>query len=337
VITVTIYTRKNDPNCENAERILDEIKTQLPFHLVRVDVDSDPTLLSVFGKLVPMIKAGPYSIQGEITRERLQMTLGAARDRQDHIERIGDSRYDERYQRARNFSFMDSVTEWLSSHYLFLFNAILVFYIGLPFVAPILMKTGLTVPARVIYAIYSPFCHQMAFRSWFLFGEQAYYPRGLAGITGVLSYESAILQNQNVVETSLDFISTARAFVGNDQVGYKLALCERDIALYGGLLLFGVVFAISGRKIKQIPWYIWLLFGLIPIGVDGASQLPSLISGLPGWLPLRESTPFWRTLTGAMFGGLSAWYLYPLIEVTMKDTRALILSKKEVISQSRTV
>ena len=90
VITVTIYTRKNDPNCENAERLLGEIKSQIPFQLVKVDIDSEPTLQSVFGKAVPMINAGPYSIQGEITRERLLMTLGAARDRQDHIERIGD-------------------------------------------------------------------------------------------------------------------------------------------------------------------------------------------------------------------------------------------------------
>ncbi len=336
MITVTIYTRKNDPNCENAEQILDEVKVQIPFHLVKVDVDSDSTLQSVFGKMVPMIKAGPYSIQGEITRERLLMTLGAARDRQDHIERIGDQQYDERYKRARNFSFMDSVTEWLSSHYLFLFNTLLIFYTGLPFVAPVLMKTGLTTPARVIYTLYSPFCHQMAFRSFFLFGEQPYYPRQLAGVANVASYETAILQNQNVVETSLDFISTARAFLGNDQVGYKIALCERDVALYGGLLIFGIVFAISGRKIKQIPWYVWLLFGLIPIGIDGGSQLPGLIAGLPAWLPVRESTPFLRVLTGGLFGSLSAWYLYPLIEETMKDTRALIISKKEVISQTRT-
>ena len=299
-------------------------------------MDSDATLQSVFGKMVPMIKAGPYSLQGEMTQERLLMTLGAARDRQEHIERIGDTQYDERYKRARNFSFMDSVTEWLSSHYLLLFNTLLLFYTGLPFAAPILMKTGLTTPARVIYTIYSPFCHQMAFRSFFLFGEQPVYPRALAGVPGVASYETAILQNSNVVETSLDFVTTARAFLGNEQIGYKIALCERDVALYGGLLLFGIIFAISGRKIKQIPWYIWFLFALLPIGIDGASQLPGMISGLPGWLPVRESTPFLRVLTGGLFGFLTAWYLYPLIETTMKDTRALIISKKEVISQTRT-
>lgn len=335
MITVTIYTRKNDPNCENAERLLDEVKEQIPFQLVKVDVDSDPSLESVFGKLVPMIKAGPYSIHGEITRQRLLMTLGATRDRLEHIERIGDNRYQDRFKRARSFSFLDSVTEWLSLHYLLLFNSILILYTGLPFVAPVLMKTGNTTPAKIIYTIYSPFCHQMAFRSWFLFGEQPYYPRELAGIQNVASYESAILPNQNVVETSLDFISTARSYLGNDQAGYKIALCERDIALYGGLLLFGIVYAITGRKIKQIPWYVWLVFGLMPIGLDGASQLPGLVSGLPEWLPIRESTPFWRTVTGGLFGCLSAWYLYPLVEETMKDTRALILSKKEIISQTR--
>jgi uncharacterized membrane protein len=199
------------------------------------------------------------------------------------------------------------------------------------------MKGGVELPAKVIYVVYSPLCHQMAFRSWFLFGEQAYYPRELAGVSGVLSYESAILNNQNIPESSPDFILGARNFVGNETVGYKVALCERDVALYGGMLAFGIVYGITGRRIKQIPWYIWLIFGLVPIGLDGFSQFPSLFPDLPAWLPLRESTPVWRSLTGLLFGGLTAWYLYPLIEETMKDTQALLASKKQVISQTRAV
>ena len=105
--------------------------------------------------------------------------------------------------------------------------------------------------------------------------------------------------------------------------------------MYGGILLFGIVYALSGRKIRQIPWYVWVIFGLIPIGIDGVSQLPSLIPGLPAWLPMRESTPFLRTFTGGLFGSLTAWYLYPMIEETMKDSRAFLTSKKEVITQTR--
>lgn len=52
-------------------------------------------------------------------------------------------------------------------------------YTALPFVAPTLMKLGATGPARVIYTLYSPFCHQFAFRSFFLWGEQGFYPRSI--------------------------------------------------------------------------------------------------------------------------------------------------------------
>jgi uncharacterized membrane protein len=335
LITITYYFRAGHPACELAEHNLSLVRQEIPFELVRVDIDSEPSLTSIFENSIPMVKAGPYTLQGDFSIDRLRITLGAARDRLEHLEKISDHKFQERYKNARNYSRIDRVTEWISHHYLALFNFFLFFYSGLPFAAPVLMKSGIQFPAQVIYTIYSPLCHQMAFRSWFLFGEQPYYPRDLAGIDGVLSYEQAIAGNQAGLETTDRFIFDARSFLGNDQVGFKVALCERDVALYGGMLLFGVIYALSNRKIKQIPWYVWLLLGLIPIGIDGASQLPGLIPGFPGWLPVRESTPFWRTVTGGLFGGLTAWYLFPMFEQTMKDTRALLASKKEVISQTR--
>lgn len=335
MITVNFYFRKDDPACGVVEQNLEIIRQEIPFELVRVDVDSEPALTAVFGKAVPLVKVGPYTLYGEIGVDRLRIALGAAQDRQTHLKKLGDQKYEERYQRARTFTTVDRITSWLSNHYLALFNLLLFLYVGLAFLAPVLMKAGLSLPARTLYTVYSPLCHQFAFRSWFLFGEQAYYPRELAGGEGVISYEVAILKNQNVVENSLEFINTARSFNGNDQVGYKTALCERDVAMYGGMLLFGLVFAATGRKIKQIPWYLWVVLGLIPIGVDGASQIPSLLSGMPDWLPIRESTPVWRSLTGALFGICTTWYLYPLFEETMRDTRAFLASKKEVIAQTR--
>jgi uncharacterized membrane protein len=335
LITVTFYYRQNDPKCVAVEQLLYQIQTEIPHQLVLVDIDIETGLTDRLSKAVPVVKAGPYTIQGDFTLEGLRVTLGAAQDRMTRLQELDDPKFKARYERARTFTGMDRLTDWLSHHYLALFNFFLFLYAGLPFLAPVLMKTGLTLPARVIYTVYSPLCHQMAFRSWFLFGEQPYYPRDLAGMSGVLSYEAVILVGQNIPETSPDFIIGARNFFGDETVGYKVALCQRDVALYGGMLLFGLIFALSGRRIGQIPWYFWLIFGLIPIGIDGLSQFPGLIAGLPDWLPVRESTPLWRTLTGALFGGLTAWYLYPLIEETMKDTRALLVSKKQVIVQTR--
>ena len=130
----------------------------------------------------------------------------------------------------------------------------------------------------------------------------------------VLIWPTAVLSNGNGThpgmityeeisgQTNIDAIA-ARDFIGNPSTGYKVAFCERDIAIYGSIFLFGLIFSLTGRKLKSIPWYLWVVIGLIPIGIDGVSQLPSLLANiLPGWVPQRESTPFLRTLTGGMFG-----------------------------------
>jgi len=191
------------------------------------------------------------------------------------------------------------------------------------------MKLKAEMPAKIIYTVYSPLCHQLAFRSFFLFGEQPYYPRQLANVPGVITYETL------TGDTKID-LYRARSFIGNETTGYKVAICERDVAIYGSLLLFGIFFAITGRKIKTLPWYFWILIGLIPIGLDGFSQLPSLAGwDFLKWLPIRESTPFLRVLTGTLFGTTTGWYLYPLIEESMRETHMIMLRKMAVVEQAQ--
>jgi uncharacterized membrane protein len=174
------------------------------------------------------------------------------------------------------------------------------------------MKAGATTPAGIIYRVYGFVCHQFAFRSWFLVGEQVAYPRSESGVQGLIPYQQATGLNGN------DLLS-ARDFEGNAQVGYKVAFCERDIAIYSGILLFGILFAIFRRKIKSIHWLVWILIGIVPIGIDGFSQL---ISQSPFYLiPFRESTPILRTLTGLLFGFLTAWFGYPYVEESMVENR----------------
>ena len=75
----------------------------------------------------------------------------------------------------------------------------------------------------------------------------------------------------------------------------------------------------------MLPWYLWILIGIIPIGLDGFSQL---LSQPPlELLPYRESTPFLRALTGALFGFMTAWFGYPLVAEAMEDARKLMSSK----------
>jgi len=228
---------------------------------------------------------------------------------------------------------IDRFVYWLSRHWLALFNIFIAIYVGLPILAPVLLQAGATRPARLIYTIYSPLCHQMASRSFFLFGEQPVYPRELAGtnFTPIEAYMPAIPEFANASTDPAEwtsFILPARRFVGNQQMGYKMALCERDMAIYGFVLVGGLLYGLLRRRIniKPLPVWAFLLFGLGPIALDGFSQLFSqyLAALAPGLqaMPLRESTPLYRTLTGALFGFSLVWLTYPHIDQSMARTEA---------------
>ena len=200
------------------------------------------------------------------------------------------------------------------------------------------MHYGQTGIANVIYTVYGPpICHQMAFRTWFLFGDQIAYPRELAGVSGS-SFEDYASQEplfSNVDFTTLNpaLIYAARDFRGSQQMGWKVALCERDVAIYGSITLFGLAFALLRKlkiKVPYLPFWVYVLLAIAPIGLDGFSQMfanpPFNGFGL-SFYPIRESTPFLRTLTGAMFGIGNAWLAFPYIDDSMHETRVLVEDK----------
>jgi hypothetical protein len=79
------------------------------------------------------------------------------------------------------------------------------------------------------------------------------------------------------------------------------------------------------KQIRPIPIWVWFIFGILPIAVDGGSQL---IASLPLLeIPIRESVPALRTLSGTLFGIFNVWLAYPYVEEAMEDTRTLVLRK----------
>ncbi|NOY99881.1 MAG: DUF2085 domain-containing protein [Chloroflexi bacterium] len=327
MINVTLYTREDCHLCEQVVADLESLQEKIPHRLVLVDVDSDPALYDKYGQVIPVVEVGPYRLTAPFSRQDLMMTLGAASDRRTHLEHIDDKAYQERVQRGRTITGTDRFSDWISRHYLAVINFFLLLYVGLPFLAPALMKVGATAPANVIYRVYSPLCHQLGFRSWFLFGEQPVYPRVAAGVEGYETFGRA---------TGIDEedLWAARAFTGNEILGYKTALCQRDVALYGAMLLFGLIFALTGRRIRPLHWALWILIGIGPIGLDGFSQLISQmrIPALLSILPYRESTPFLRTLTGFLFGFSTAWFGFPYVEESMRETRQFLIKKFAVVN-----
>jgi uncharacterized membrane protein/thiol-disulfide isomerase/thioredoxin len=327
MLTVTLYMREECHLCEQAKEDLESLQEKYPHRLVEVDIDSDPALQQAYLVEIPVVEVGPYRLKAPFDRQKLSMTLGAASDRRGQLEEIGDEAYKARVKRGQRISGADRAMSWISNHYLAIMNLVMLFYVGLPFLAPVLMKSGATAPARVLYTIYSPLCHQFGFRSFFLYGEQPYYPLEEAGVN-VVDFETATgitgLHNPNDMSRL-----EARRYVGNETVGYKVALCERDVAIYAAILFFGLLFGLTGRRFPQLHWTLWILVGLGPIGLDGFSQLFAQFEWpfLASILPYRESTPFLRVLTGAMFGFFTAWFAYPNIEESMQETRQFFIKK----------
>lgn len=178
----------------------------------------------------------------------------------------------------------------------------------MPFLAPVLKKAGLDAPAQIIYLPYKFLCHTYGFRSFFLFGEQFSYPRG----DGPGHFDTVAGINTNTFNGLLE----SRDFQGNATMGYKVALCERDVAIYFTMALCGVIFALARRRISALPWWLFILIGLVPIGLDGFSQL---FSQAPlNLIPYRESTLTLRTITGALFGLSAAWLVFPILNSTLR-------------------
>jgi uncharacterized membrane protein len=191
---------------------------------------------------------------------------------------------------------LDSRIHSLAKHWLATFNVLMGVYVLLPLLAPALMAGGALQAGRLIYVVYRPACHQLPERSFFLSGPRSTYSLDELNSLGLLSEEDDILSRQR--------------FMGAPGIGYKMALCQRDMALYGGMLVAGLLFALVRKKLR--PLKLWI-FGLclLPMAVDGVTQL----------LLFRESTWLLRVLTGGLVGVASVWLLYPHLENAFADLR----------------
>lgn len=317
MLEVTLFSRANCHLCEQAKADLQAIQEEIPHRLFEIDIDSDPAIRARYLTSIPVVQVGPYTLKAPFSRAELRMTLGAARDARSQNLRLAQ-------QPIAPMSGADRFSYWIANHWLAVVMALFLLYVGLPFLAPVLMKSGAETPARVIYTVYSPLCHQLGFRSFFLFGEQPYYPRAAAGIPGLKTFG----QVTGIDESNAGLLE-ARQFIGNERVGYKVALCQRDVAIYAAIVVFGLLYALTGRRIRPLHWAAWLLISIAPLGLDGFSQLFSQI-GLPlvsDWLPFRESTPTLRVITGFLFGFGTAWFGLPYVEESMRETRDALVQK----------
>ena len=202
--------------------------------------------------------------------------------------------------RTRDFVLFADKAIWrLAIHWLFLVNLFWGLYAGLPFVAPVLMEAGLETPAQVIYLLYRPACHQRPERSYFLGGPQATY----------------FIEELDAAGVDVGLFSRD---IGNEQVGWKVAFCERDVAIYGTMFVAGLAFGLVRRRLRgwKMPFRYLLLF-LVPMGIDGVLQL----------ITPYESNWLTRSITGYIFGLGAVLFAYPYLEEAFADVRQTLDAK----------
>jgi uncharacterized membrane protein len=224
----------------------------------------------------------------------------------------------------------------LSRHWLALFLAGWGLFAGLPWLAPVMMETGRTGAGNAIYLIYSTQCHQLPERSFFLFGPQAMYS---------LDEVRAVWPESN------DLIGLRR-FVGNPEMGWKVAWSDRMVAMWTAVWLGGVLYALLGRRLRPLPVWAYLLL-ILPMAVDGATHFVADLTGPAFGLGFRDTnawlaaltgnaypTAFYagdalgsfnswmRLLTGALFGLASAWLSLPYLEDYFRDSRSYLQTRR---------
>ena len=332
---VTLYTRAACSLCDTAYDQLTAISQRIPLEITKVDVLAPSSPAAELADRVPVIEVAGRRYEPPLDWDAITAAIISA-----HAE--ADARQASRRPvtgwRRNVVIGLDRLILGFSKHWALVLTLFMALYAGLPFAAPIAANNGSTRLAASIYRLYSPMCHQFAFRSWFLYGDQPVYPREKAGLERVRSFEAyasaePYFDGIDVATLDNDLIAAAKAFPGSPRMGYKVAFCERDVAIYGSIALFGLLFVLlkaAGIEVPKLPFWLYLLIAIVPIGLDGFSQLfanpPFNGFGLP-FYPDRESIPLLRVLTGTLFGAGNAWLAFPYIEESMRDTRKLVTAK----------
>ncbi|MBI5223224.1 DUF2085 domain-containing protein [Candidatus Micrarchaeota archaeon] len=167
------------------------------------------------------------------------------------------------------------------------------------------------------YNAFSYACHQKISRSQCIF-QYSQIERGtLLGY----SLEDCTSQEGKFIESQSD--RTQIKIVMSDgigtKIGYKLPVCARDIGIYGGMLIGAIVY-LGVRKIKNEKLWppIFLVLSMVPMGIDGTTQLISELGLLPF---VYESTNMIRLATGLIAGIIASFYAIPILVGAVSESR----------------
>ena len=216
----------------------------------------------------------------------------------------------------------------LARHWLLVANIFLGLYIGLAVLAPALMATGFTGLGQAIYRFFSFQCHQLPQRSYYLFGQAS----------GLQTYSL-----DQVIAWGADPSNalTLRTFIGNPDIGFKIAIAHRLTAIHTAMFATALLWALIGRRLPRLS-ILGLVVLSLPMALDGGSHMLNEFTRLGfrdnnawavwltgGLLPptfyagTTVGTLNWllRTLTGTLFGLAVVWFTFSYLAEGFGATR----------------
>lgn len=215
---------------------------------------------------------------------------------------------------------------FLRKNWIVVFGIVFGIYTGLPFLAPVFMHLGWKGAGNAIYFIYSFLCHQLPERSYFLFGPK-------------ISYSLAELQAAGQDTSNL---LTLRRFIGDSEMGWKVAWSDRMVSMFTSLWIFGLLWWPLRKRLPKLPLWGLILF-LLPMAVDGGTHFLSDLAGIGQgfrdtnlWLAaltqnilrpdfyagdaLGSFNSLMRIMTGILFGLGIAWFTFPFLDDALSDS-----------------
>lgn len=236
-------------------------------------------------------------------------------------------------RRPSKSDILSQAKENLVRYWIFLFIAFGLLWVGLPWLAPVFMKMGWGDAAKAIYSFYSFQCHQMPQRSFFLFGPQTMYSLDQIQTAGV----------------DIDNLRELRRFIGNPNMGFKVAWSDRMVSAYGSIPVAALLWWPLRKRIRALSLWGFALLAL-PMLIDGGTHFISDLAGIGqgfrytnGWLAeltgnnlpasfyvgnaLGSFNSWMRLITGTLFGIGVVWFSFPLFwETAIKS----ILPKRQI-------
>ena len=238
---------------------------------------------------------------------------------------LADMNFENNVEENRRPSQAQRVTDFLGRYWIVIFAVLFGLYVWLPFLAPVFMRAGWMLPGEIIQRVYSTQCHQMPDRSFFLFGPQVTY---------------SMQQIQAAWQNTLD-PGILRQFVGNPQMGWKVAWSDRMVSMYTSTWVLGLLWWVFRRRVRPLPWWGLILLWL-PMALDGGTHLISDMLGgmgagfrydnawlaaltghsLPGWFysgnALGSFNSDMRLLSGIFFGLGVVWFAFPVLHQSLQ-------------------